>query len=342
MPAYPYAYQEGLFEMFTGRVPNSVSGTTVYRTVDDGLYPLAAAGTFTFTTAASGNSYTSRGDGINTANSSGTYSYTVMNATTGRLQLNDSVGGADITYFAFSDAVQGRFAVSRPAGGFQVGHFTILDSNPPTLTIQSPASAARITTATLNIKGTASDDFGLQEVRYQINDSAWTIAAGTSNWNATVGLLPGPNVISAIATDTSGNDSAIVSASFEYVQMASLTVSVTGTGSVSPNLNGQSLQVGMAYKLTAKAGAGYVFSNWTGSVTSSTPTLTFAMQNGTSLQANFVPNPFSSVAGNYQGLFYDTGGIGNESSGFLSAVITTKGTFSAKLRLANLNTAVDQ
>jgi hypothetical protein len=160
-------------------------------------------------------------------------------------------------------------------------------------------------------------------------------ADGTNSWTATVtGLVPGPNTIRVVAIDMSGNISAPVTSTVTYVVTSPITVTISGSGTVSPNLNGQSLDVGNTFTMTAKPSAGQVFSNWTGSVTSTSAKLTFVMQSDMTLQANFTPNPFTPLAGTYQGLFFDPNNPAHQSSGFFSATVTSSGSFSAKLTIA--------
>jgi hypothetical protein len=64
-------------------------------------------------------------------------------------------------------------------------------------------------------------------------------------------------------------------------------VSPPGTGTVSPISNGQSLQVGEKYTMTAKPATGCKFIGWTGSTHSSATTLTFVMEPGLSFTADF-------------------------------------------------------
>jgi hypothetical protein len=80
--------QSGNFVMFTNSVPSSVIGQNFFINVQAGSYPFASSGGFIITTAASENSYaiTAIGNGIN---SSGTYSYSKLNASCGGIQLND-------------------------------------------------------------------------------------------------------------------------------------------------------------------------------------------------------------------------------------------------------------
>ena len=89
-----------------------------------------------------------------------------------------------------------------------------------------------------------------------------------------------------------------------WVPDASIVSLTPGSGTVSPNQNGQLLAVGSSFTVTAKpASSAYVFDGWTGDVVSGLAKLTFVMQSNLVLQANFITNPFIPAAGNFQGLF---------------------------------------
>jgi hypothetical protein len=111
---------------------------------------------------------------------------------------------------------------------------------------------------------------------------------------------------------------------------ATLAVQTTGVGIVSPKLNGAQLLVGKTYTLRARAGAGQVFAGWSGAASSS-PTLTFVMQSNLVLTANFIPNPFLAVKGNYAGLAANTDVVTPENSGYFGLTVAASGAFSGKL-----------
>ena len=115
--------------------------------------------------------------------------------------------------------------------------------------------------------GTVAVNAQVASVWYQVNSNGWQEAAGTTNWAAEVPLVPGGNTVQAYAVDASGNYSRTNSVSFTYVVTAPLVVNIGGNGKgmVSPNYNGQWLEIGANYALTAIAGPGCVFTNWTGS-----------------------------------------------------------------------------
>jgi hypothetical protein len=213
------------------------------------------------------------------------------------------------------------------------------DNKAPSVSISSPAAGAKLTNSTVVVKGTASDNLGVAFVEFRVENSLGTndyqTASGSNSWSATVtDLVPGMNTVRVRAHDISGNISATATRQFKYVVVSPLTLTINGSGSVSPNLNGQLLDLGATYKLKTKPGAGCIFASWTGDLASENPTLSFTMQSNLVLQANFIPNPFIPVVGNYQGLLYDTNGVEHQSSGFFSAKVTSKGAFSAKVIVA--------
>jgi hypothetical protein len=115
-----------------------------------------------------------------------------------------------------------------------------------------------------------------------------------------------------------------------------MTVQLVGNGTVSPNYNGQALTIGKNYTMAANPGTGYVFSKWTGGIYSIAPALTFVMQRALSVQANFIPSPFISLKGTYNGLFYNTNGVTQLGSGFISLTLTAdSGTFTGTLQIGS-------
>jgi hypothetical protein len=285
---------------------------------------------------------------INTANSSfntvlGVYTGTSVSNLT-QVAANDDQDSAHGVFTSqvkflvdvgteYEIAVDGKNAAS---GLVQLNLSFSPDSKDPTVTISSPKSGAKLTNSTVIVQGTASDNLDVSLVQFRLENAAGTNdfqdADGTNDWTATVtDLVPGPNTIRVRAFDTSNNESPNVASTVTFVVVSPITVDVTGTGTVSPDLDQMLLQVGNTFTITAKPGTGQVFSSWTGSITSTAPALTFVMQSNMVLHANFVPNPFTPVAGVYQGLFYDTNNPAHQSSGFFNGTVTTAGSLSAKV-----------
>jgi hypothetical protein len=111
-----------------------------------------------------------------------------------------------------------------------------------------------------------------------------------------------------------------------------LTVIINGDGIVRPDPNGTLFKTNSIHTLTATAKSGNVFSNWTGSVTTNKNPFTFKLDSSMVLQANFIANPFLPVKGTYNGLFFTTNGVTEQTAGMLKGfIIGTKGTYSGAL-----------
>jgi hypothetical protein len=80
------------------------------------------------------------------------------------------------------------------------------DTTKPTVQITSPANDTEVTTETITVSGTASDNKGLDKVQVQVNDGTWMDASGKTSWTSQVTLLEGSNIIRAKAIDTSSNE----------------------------------------------------------------------------------------------------------------------------------------
>lgn len=173
------------------------------------------------------------------------------------------------------------------------------DTTRPTITITNPAANAQFTnTAIVAVQGTAVDNGQVAAVNYQLNGGGWNLAAGTSNWETPVTLVQGTNVFEVFSVDSAGNNSLTNSRNIILVLTAPIVVQTNGTGTVSPNYNGQMLEIGKSYSMTATAGAGFMFANWSGSVPTNGPTVKFIMASDLVLTANFVDiqKPTVSIA----------------------------------------------
>ena len=130
------------------------------------------------------------------------------------------------------------------------------------------------------------------------------------------------------------------------LNMDTLALNISGQGTVIPNYNGQSLQIGKPFKITAKPAPGFVLSNWCGGVFPQSTTLTnsaklnFVMQSNLVLQANFVSNPFLPLKGSYSGLFGDSAGAQHASSGLLAMTLTDRGTYSGSIIIGGARSSI--
>ena len=161
------------------------------------------------------------------------------------------------------------------------------DDTSPSVTITNPVSSQAVSNAVITLQGMAADNLGLSTVWVQANGGPWLKANGTANWSFAVNLASGTNALRAYAEDFAGNVSSTNEVDLRYVPSATLTVQINGGGSVTPNLNGALLEIGRTYSMTAQASAGCAFVNWTGNVTTNSPTLTFVMESNLTFVANF-------------------------------------------------------
>ncbi|MGA2544551.1 MAG: Ig-like domain-containing protein, partial [Verrucomicrobiota bacterium] len=189
--------------------------------------------------------------------------------------------------------------------GGAVFNFTFsLDTNAPTVAFTSPANGAAVTNSSVLVKGTSHDKVAVASVQYSLANanggSAWELATTTNQWTnwtaAVTDLIPGTNLVTLEAFNTSGIMSALASRVFDYDVPTALTlstngrgtISISGTTNVASASNGQLLDLAFPYTLTAKAAAGFAFNGWTGSMASNSTKLTFIMATNLSFTANFV------------------------------------------------------
>jgi hypothetical protein len=244
-------------------------------------------------------------------------------------ELHNPNGGMSFTV-ASNAGPRGRSGVIRIANQL----FTVTQGAPPeplkpVVRITSPGPNLRTTNWT--VSGTAQDNAGVAAVSVAVGAGEFLPANGTSPWSINLeGILaPGNNVIRAKSIDFSGNQSVVVTQRFYFVATSPITVRTNGLGAMTPNLKGR-LEVGRTYTVVATPGAGYVFSNWTGSVAASNASLTFVMRSNLILTANFVPNPFTPIKGIYNGLFA-TSPAGHEGSGYFTLALSERGSFTATM-----------
>lgn len=226
------------------------------------------------------------------------------------------------------------------------------DTKLPTVAIKTP-TASVVTFDHIVITGSASDNIGVNSVFYSVNGGTYLLAqADTPTWSSwstpILELLPGTNTASAYSVDQAGNQSLINKRTYFLSSRTPLGLSTNGLGSVTGATNGQMLELGRNFVLTATPKPGQVFSNWvvlSNSVVkriSAEPVLTYSMISNTAVVASFVPNPFAAVAGKYNGLFYETdetNGVRHGASGFFTLTVTDRGSYTASLLSGGLKLA---
>lgn len=242
-------------------------------------------------------------------------------------------GNTTVRYVVSTNTSGSARTATLSIGGlaYQVSQ-SILDVIPPSIAFTSPADGSTTTSTSLVAQGTSADNIGVSRVEFRCGTNAYAAASGTTNWSATVNLALGTNVVTVRAFDAAGLVSSEAQRTLVRVAPGTITVKVRGRGTVRGATDGQQLTVGQSYTLTAVAEDGASFSNWTGSIVHSSPVLTFVMQSNLEVTANFVPNPFATTKGTFNGLFYETNELDHAHAGFFTFALTVKGAYSASLQ----------
>jgi hypothetical protein len=106
--------------------PASISGKTLKVTISSGSGGFATTGTADFVISNTTNQYTLNGDGVNVANSAGTFSYS-SSGNKGTLAVNDSAFGNGNHYLTFTSTTSGTFTSNMDQNPFasQTGSFVV-------------------------------------------------------------------------------------------------------------------------------------------------------------------------------------------------------------------------
>jgi hypothetical protein len=218
---------------------------------------------------------------------------------------------------------------------------SITVTNPlPVITLTAPANGATFsapTTITCTANVTANGH-GITKVQYYngtvlLGETA--TAPYSFAWNcSTSGLY---SVKARLVFDSGSTlDSAAASITVKpSPPLNSHIVTIVGSGTVTPNLNAQSLVVGNTYSVTAVPDAGQEFAGWSGSLTSSSPTLKFVLTSNFNVKATFVAAATKASPGSYYGLFYESNRVEQASSGAFILSTTKRGRYSGYLQLGN-------
>ncbi len=109
------------------------------------------------------------------------------------------------------DTVSGNTLYAPFETYFVTAATTGTDASPPAVTITTPFDGA-ILAGAVNVAGIAGDDVSVAAVEIRLDAGGWMPASGTTNWSVTFdtgNFLNGSHLLSARATDTSGNVSPI-------------------------------------------------------------------------------------------------------------------------------------
>jgi len=231
-------------------------------------------------------------------------------------------------------------ALANPTNGAALGgqpsatvSLVPMDTTRPVVSITAPKLNAVINSpAAVIATGTASDNKALSKVQLSLNDAAFVDASLTgSTWSRTLTPVAGLNTLLARSVDAAGNVSAIAFTQFSYVVKTALiaTSADTTKGTITGLLAGNVYQIGTTYTLTAVAKAGFYFDHWSANqgdlFNANQPKVSFVMSQGLRLTAWFIPNPYLSAAGSYNGLIRANSTATTANTGFISLSITSAG-----------------
>jgi len=213
----------------------------------------------------------------------------------------------------------------------------------PTIGITAPQRDAHINSSALTIKGTTSGEVAVARVYFQLDDGGWHLAASSDNWAHWLGNVTMPlgnHVVEAFAESVLSTFSKTNSVAFScVVTSAPVVVEINGNGMVNPNLDGQFLQLGKSYSMTAIPAIGSVFAGWSGDVETNAAKLMFLMQSNLVLQANFRPDLFFTGKGSYNGLFLTVDDLSPTNSGLVALTVNGRGAFSGRVQFGVTRTA---
>ncbi|MDW8310134.1 MAG: immunoglobulin domain-containing protein, partial [Verrucomicrobiales bacterium] len=218
------------------------------------------------------------------------------------------------------------------------GLVVVAETVRPTVSITAPPDGFRTTNALVTIHGRAQDNAEVAFVEYQVNGGPFLRASTTNrwtNWTATFVAVAGSNVVRAVAEDTSHNRSVPTPPRrITHVVLWPLTLLIQGNGRVTGATNGQRLEIGRTHTIRAMPALRHLFTEWSGGLQSTNPTLVFEMRTNLLLRASFVTNPFVGLKGTYQGLFAETNAVRNhDRSGSFTLTVAEAGTFSANFQI---------
>ena len=227
------------------------------------------------------------------------------------------------------------------------------DTYRPTLTLATPTSHQRLSNDTALITGKAADrGLGLTEVRVYPTPCDALVAMGTTNWSLSLtGVPPGTNIIEVESVDAAGNRSTIIRRTFFRVVTTPVTLTNTGSGSgkITGATDGQPVEIGRDYLITAKADAGSLFAGWraekitytatnsmTNAVLENSATIRVRADSNLTFNAMFVTNPFPPLVGTYVGLFYHTNFfLAHAYSGAVKFTLTSQGRFTGSAQFGS-------
>lgn len=266
----------------------------------------------------------------------GTYSFTAKAV----LASGQSIDSKPLEVLVNAAPVAAKPKAGKTAKTSSISAPPMPDKTKPFVAIVTPGRDSHVAAEEISVRGTASDNVGVARVEYQLGKGPFTMAGGTDNWQVTLRLAPGENTLLVRAIDQAGNQSNVARRKIIYSAKLPLQVKVQGDGIIRTSLEDRELEVGKTYSLTAEPRPGMAFAGWTGSIQTNTPTVTFVMAENFFLEANFVPNRFAAIEGEYTGLIDPPGPANPDAAGIISITTTEKGAYRGQLQFGGASHAL--
>ena len=204
----------------------------------------------------------------------------------------------------------------------------------PTVLVVSPADKSNLNSPVLDLRGTAQSARRVAQVLVSINGAPFVPAAGLENWSFQEQISSGLVLVRVKALDADGQESKIVTHTYQHQSASTLRLNVVGSGMVEPDLSGKELEIGRPYTITARPAPGHEFVRWSGGAESNSPKLQFLMNNNLWLRAEFRRTPVNFSPGQFAGLIYPQDVLSADKCGYFELAVDAGGKFSGSLQLA--------
>jgi cyclophilin family peptidyl-prolyl cis-trans isomerase len=220
------------------------------------------------------------------------------------------------------------------------------DTSAPLVTVQEPVALPapqvhRTTNATYFFTGTASDNQGLSRILIDAASGQRYLANGKTNWSFEVPLVPGTNRFVVRSLDEFGNLSSSQERVVFYSLPRPLMLQIEGKGKTFGVTNGQILEVGVNYPLTAVPARGHYFLGWQiGDDTSRAPAISFTMEEDAVVFCRFSRTLFGLTTGRYEGVFAPTTNGLRKSEGQITLTLRANGYYTGRLKPFGANYSI--
>jgi hypothetical protein len=150
-------------------------------------------------------------------------------------------------------------------------------------------------------------------------------------------LTPGTNHIAVRSIDSFGNESTRERRTIFYSLKKPVTLHIEGPGRVIGISDGELLDVGVNYQLSARPSARKFFVGWSGSLFSKSRNVTFRMVEDATVTARFSDTFLGLAKGKYEGLFLPQTGGPRASLGRITLNLSASGVYFGRLMPMGLN-----